>query len=143
MPRSPRDSAKNAVLGRHFFQSHSENCGIISHNPLPLRSGKGVCNYHLSLTVFLTWLHESDIEDLLDLRVVRRHVEDDLLTLLPLVFQLRLPVSTAALGVVLCALRSLRMRGLRDGRDVDRHEVLGDLFSGCQKIIGARLYFFS
>ena len=56
MPHSPRDSGKNAVLvppklsseldccavyvprtvlealGRHFFQSHSENCGIISHN---------------------------------------------------------------------------------------------------------------
>ena len=44
----------------------------------------------------LTRLHESDVEDLLHLRVVRRHVEDDLLTLLPpLLLQLRLPVSTA------------------------------------------------
>ena len=55
MPHSPRDSSKNAVLvppklssdfdccavfsprtvlevlGQHFFQSHSENCGIIAH----------------------------------------------------------------------------------------------------------------
>ena len=59
MPHSPCDSSKNAilvppklssdfdccavfsprtvleVLGQHFFQSHSENCGIIAHNYTP------------------------------------------------------------------------------------------------------------
>ena len=68
-----------------------------------------------------TWLHESHVEDLLHLRVVRRHVEDDLLALL-LLLQLRLPVGALRLRSPL-----RRAAGLRDGRYVDRHEVLGDL----------------